>query len=189
MRLKQYINEAKKKPTFVRFGGLSKRNQKKYGVMNSDDGFHKAPVKKGIYAFIHPYIEPFLFAWKHKTLPYPSDWKDWEHDDIRAEEYHKERVKSFKKFYKNNKKVFKYEGWIWTHFINLSPKYIRRREGTWVEVHTSDWDEIMKKQKHLDMKEISYDELGHRDMKDPYKLGLGGLGGRDHLEVFIEKVN
>ena len=189
MRFQQYIlNESKKKPTFVRFGGLSKTNQKKYGVMRSSDSFHKAPVKKGVYAFIYPYIEPFLFAWKHKTLSYPN----WKRDDVRAEEeYYKKIAKSWKKFYKDNKKVFKYEGWIWTHFIDLPPKYIRRRKGTWVEVHTSNWDEMMKKQKHLDMKEISYDEyIGHRnDMRDPYKQGLGGFAGKDHLEVFIEKVN
>jgi hypothetical protein len=191
MRLQTYINEARKKPTFVRFGGLSKRNQKKYGISTIVDGFHKSPVNKGIYAFIHPYIEPFLFAWKHK-MPDMPDMKDtdkWTKEQW--DEYYVKDKKSFDKFYRENKKVFKYEGLIWTHFTDLPPKYIKRRKGSWVEVHTSDWDTIMSKQKHLDMKEISYDDyMGSKgDIKDPYKRGLGGFMGKDHLEVFIEKVN
>jgi len=193
MRLQTYINEGRKKQSFVRFGGLSKVNQKKYGLVDSG-GFHAAPVKKGIYAFIWPYIEPFLFAWKHKfDIPPNEVTNKW--TDKQWIEYGKEEQKSFKKFYKDNKKKFQYEGLLWTHFTDLPPKYIRRRKGTWVEVHTSDWDEILKKQKHLDMKydmKMDMEHFGVKKLsvgKDPYKRGLGGSMSKDHLEVFIEKVN
>lgn len=183
MRLQNYINEAtRKKPTFVRFGGLSKVDQTKYGISQN---FHKAPANKGVFAFIWPYIESFLFAWKMKTLTPPPEAKNWSTEQWK--EYNKLERKQFNKFYKDNMKKFTYEGWIWVHFIDISPKYIRRREGTWVEIHTSNFDEVLKKAKHKDMKSMAGDEyMGNLDIRDPYKKGLGGFMSRDHLEVFIE---
>ena len=107
MRLQNYLNESKK-VTFVRFGGLSKVDQKKYGI-SSD--FHKAPANKGIFAFIWPYIESFLFAWKVKYPPI----EDVTNTDItKSVDMSRRDRKIFNKFYKENMKKFTYEGWIWT---------------------------------------------------------------------------
>ena len=195
MRLQTYIlNEARKKVTFVRFGGLSKTNQKKHGLNpynTTDDGFHKAPVKKGIYAFIWPYIEDFLFAWKYNDK---ESLDPESYDKLTSQEQEQEDKKAnkrWKAWRSKNMKKFTYEGWLWCHFTNISPKYIRRRKNVWVEVHTSNWDQILRKQKHLDMKELANDTYTGMvlDIKDPYKYGLRGMMSKDHLEVFIEKVN
>jgi len=183
MRFQQYINEAKG-VTFVRFGGLSPVNQKKYGISQN---FHKAPANKGIYAFIWPYIETFLFAWKRKTIPLPPEAKEWK--DAEWKEYSEQDKKDFDKFYRKEMKKFTYTGYVWTHFTNIPPNFIRKRKGSWVEIHTSDWKQVLKKVKHLDMKEIASDKwMGNINAKDPYKRGLGGNVSRDHLEVFIERI-
>jgi len=172
MRLEQYLNESKS-IIFVRYGGLSKIDQKKYGISQN---FHKAPANKGIFAFTWPYIEDFLWAWK---VPF----KEGETED--------EQNKRLKKFIKNNRKKFTYSGWIWTHFENVPNNMIKRRSGSWIEIHTSDFQKLFKKQKHTDMKGLDKNLYGiSKDIvKDPYKRGLGGFISRDHLEVFIEKIN
>jgi hypothetical protein len=192
MRLRDYLLNESKKVKFVRFGGLSKVNQKKYGI-SSD--FHKAPANKGIFAFIWPYIESFLFAWKVKYPPVEDDGNTSITKDVdmfkqakeKYDEIERENRKVFNKFYKENMKKFTYEGWVWTHFKDLPPKMVRRRKGSWVEIHTSDFDKALRLQKHIDMVEINKDIVLNKDMKDPYKTGLGGMMSKDHLEVFIEK--
>ena len=62
---------------FVRFGGLSQVNQKKINKLHRPDGrtYHQAPLNKGIYAFIYPYIENFLWAWR--AFPKTEERKEW----------------------------------------------------------------------------------------------------------------
>lgn len=52
----------KKDITFIRFGNLSPVKQKSY----KNNTYHSAPVKKGIYAFVHFMIEPFLLGGYNK---------------------------------------------------------------------------------------------------------------------------
>jgi len=160
---------------FIRFGGLSKVNYKK--ALKSKRTFHTPPIKKGIYAFIFPYIESFLWVWKVA-------------DDIMIK-YDEDRG-AFHKEYRRLRKKFKYTGYIWTHFNTIAHKYGlgRRFKGSWVETHTDDLEFLLKKCKHEDAKYL-YTELYTHNVPiiNPYKQGLGGSMSRDHLEVFIEKVN
>jgi hypothetical protein len=169
MKLKQYLTEQKGKPlTFVRFGGLSKVNQK---MFYKDDTFHAPPAKKGIYAFIWPYIDNFLWGWKIPDVP-----------DETEEQWRKRK----KAYIKKHRKKFKYRGMIWTHFVDATIE--GRRKGSWVEIHTDELEKLLKKVKHIDAKRLMSFRPGDI-VTDPYKKGQGGYMSRDHLEVFIEKVN
>lgn len=168
MKLKQYLIEKKgqgKPMTFLRFGGLSKVN---YKSIFGKETFHSPPAKKGIYAFIWPYMESFLWVWKlkHKDGESEADWK-----------------KRKNKYMKDNTKKFQYRGLLWCHFTEYILDGIRK--GSWVQVHTDDLQKLLNKVKHDDRKALG-SGVG---IKDPYKTGLGGSMSKDHLEVFIEKVN
>ena len=161
---------------FIRFGGLSKVDHRK---AMKEDTFHSPPVRKGVYAFIYPYIEDFLWVWK---LEYVRNDK---HVTKKRKEHDFNDV--YKKEYKRLRKKFKYKGLIWTHFVTearvhgLGLKYKKE----WVQIHTDDLPFLLKKDKHNTTKEAE----GKHIMIDPYKRGLGGYYSMDHLEVFIEKVN
>jgi hypothetical protein len=169
MKLQQYLIEQKGKPiTFIRFGGLSAVNHKKF---YKGDSYHSPPVKKGIYAFVWPYINDFLWVWK---IPFKEDETeaDW--------------IKRKNDYIKKNRKKFIYRGMVWTHFTDVARG--GRRSGSWVEIHTDDLMTLFRKTKHKDIKQLmSYGAT--EVIKDPYKRGLGGHMSTDHLEVFIEKVN
>lgn len=159
---------------FIRFGGLSKTNQRKVNKKHrTEEGgyFHQAPVNKGIYAFIFPYIDDFLWSWKTKISR-----------DLSVNEYQK----AYKKEYRRLRKKFNYEGELWCHFTREIKGGLR--VGSWVKTHTRDLKKVLKKVKHRDMMVLSKDYF-FLDRKDPYKRGLGGFMSKDHLEVFIEKVN
>jgi len=180
MKIKEFLlTEAKIPIKFVRFGDLSKTNYK--GFYGSE-GQHSPPVKKGIYAFIWPYIEDFLWAWKIKSL---------HKFDGTEKEYNKE----FKKEYKKMRKVFTYSGEIWTHFIDEAMKegLGLRYKDNWVKIHTDDLEYLFRKYKHQDIKYMmgQLDIFGSKvkPIADPYKRGLGGSMVKDYLEVFIEKIN
>jgi len=176
MRLQSYILNESKGVTLVRFGGLSSVDQKKYGInKDSPDSFHYPPENKGIYAFIWPYIEPFLFAWKIKYGGDSDNWKE-----------------KYNKFRRDEMRKFQYDGYLWTHFTDVSPKYIRRRKDNWAEIHSSDLEKVLRLSKHRDMIDVYKhfkENYGtkHKDIKDPYKVGLKGNHSKDHLEVFIKK--
>jgi hypothetical protein len=61
-KFNEFYAEGKIHPTkdvrFVRYGGLSPVKQKGYG----SDTYHAPPARKGIYAFVFPYIEKFLIG-------------------------------------------------------------------------------------------------------------------------------
>lgn len=174
---------------FVRFGGLSKVNHKKARRLKKDESYHVAPVNKGIYAFIFPYIEGFLWTWKIDTSKLV---KEMDADDLSLAEREVKHKKFFKSEYRRLRKKFKYKGYIWTHFTDLARKYRIGVDysGEWVKVHTNDLPFLLKKDKHETMRYHDGDiMLKSVSMVDPYKRGLGGYYSRDHLEVFIEKVN
>jgi hypothetical protein len=140
---------------FMRVGGLSSIRQKgNYGR----DTFHSAPARKGIYAFIWPYYEPFLALWSDRNV---------------AE-------------YKNNGiRTFEYTGMVWTHYIDLAKS--SNIVGSWVKVHTSELETIVRKQKAL----LNGELLG--DVFDcfrgyPPRCNPHVAFSKDLMEVFIEKV-
>lgn len=151
---------------FVRFGGLSPVNHKKF---YKQDTYHSPPCKKGIYAFIYPYIEPFLFAWKIKDCT---------------------NSKSFSDYYRREKRIFDYTGYIWTHWINEARKEgcIKDIKKEWCKIHTDNLSNLLKKVKHCDIKQLRNGYTFESNIHDPYKRGLGGNMSMDHLEVFIERV-
>ncbi len=159
-----------KKVKFIRFGGLSPVNHKKFYKM---DTYHSPPKRKGIYCFIHPYIETFLIAWKVK------------HND--------DYEKSFHKWYKREKRVFEYTGNIWVHYINEARQCgcVQEIKKEWVKIHTSDLKDVLAKVMHTDRVSLKHDlmmgDVGP-DVIDPYKRGLNGWMSKDHLEVFIERI-
>ena len=155
-----------KKLEYIRFGGLSPVNYK--GFYNTDS-FHSPPRKKGIYAFIYPYIEDFLWGWK-----------------IKGKE-------TFKSYHLNNRKKFTYNGDIWVHWIEEARKARVGIEfkNDWVKIHTDDINHLFNMVKQSDRKLINSDFMGESSstaIVDPYKRGLGGCVSRDHLEVFIERI-
>ena len=67
---------------FTRIGGLSPVVQKGYTTNPKIRGYHTPPARKGFYAFIYPYFEPFLLGgnWsklgkknKHEKFEYLKD--------------------------------------------------------------------------------------------------------------------
>jgi hypothetical protein len=145
-----------KKIVFARFGGLSPVKYKKKG-----DGFHAPPCKKGIYAFVYPYIEIFLWS-----------WNETKYNNVKAG---KDRVRTFT-----------YEGPIWCHFDIEN----HQTKGSWVLLQWDEYIKAFKKQIHKDVVFLNKDFYDKREqIKNPYKRGLGGCCSKDHLEVFIEGKN
>ena len=142
---------------FCRVGGLS---PVKHKLKNKKFSFHfPPPTRKGIYAFIWPYIESFLFMW--------SDEKQ-------------------KEFKINGYRKFKYNGPIWCHFDEESKSIKSIR--SWVYTDTEHLKNILKKVMINDRNQlIDYDFNSF--IQNPYKRGLcGGVRmSKDHLEVYIEK--
>jgi len=75
----------------------------------------------------------------------------------------------------------------WTHHTSHTTNL--NRVGSWVEVHTDELREIMKKVIKKDLNDLkSGSWSASKTKKHPYK-GEGPNMNIDHLEVFIEKVN
>lgn len=158
-----------KKLEFVRFGGLSPVNHKQFYKQES---FHSPPRKKGIYAFIFPYIEDFLWSWKIKG---DDEWK------VNHNKYHR-----------RNRRQFAYDGDIWCHFVKEAreQRCAIEYKKDWVKVHTDDLRKLLKIVKQSDRIQLNEDyNIGsHENIHDPYKRGLGGFMSKDHLEVFVKRV-
>ena len=151
-----------KRLEFVRFGGLSPVNHKKF---YKTDSYHSPPRRKGIYAFIFPYIEDFLWCWK-----------------LDGDDYIKDR----KKYHRTNRRKFKYSGDIWTHGVEEAKKLNCGLDFSkaWVKIHTDNLNNVLTLMKQTDRIQLKDKETIH----DPYKRGLGGWISKDHLEVFIERI-
>lgn len=179
--------EKRKEPKimFARWGAMNpkrdKAKEKEFrGMSRAKDpeqiGFHTPPENKGIFAFIWPYIEPFLVGWNKKIMIKTG----------RKDKYGDEREKF------PHIKKFQHHGFIWTHFIeaardtNVGKEY----KGDWVKVHTNDLPMLLRKTFSKDTKELKKDPWSQDDVphvSNPYKRGgtLGMRMTRDHLEVFI----
>ena len=157
----------------VRFGGLSAVDYKEiYGK----ESFHAPPTRYGIYAFLFPYIDSFLWAWK---LP-----------ERKEELSEAEDKKRFKRYARLLRSEFEYDGLIWCHFTDIAKG--GKRSGSWVEVSTLDFKTLFRKTMCKDIQQLhgnfpSSQAPNIADIKNAYKRGLGGFMSVDHLEVFIDK--
>ena len=169
-RLNQYLIEGSTAIKFIRFGNLSK-TKFKMDIEAQFSYFHFPPKKKGIFAFIWPYIDDLLWAWQFPNL----------------------NSKEFKEKKKELRKEFMYSGDIWCHFIEDAQKMGLGKEykGPWVKVHTDDLKILLKKVKHQDIKQSMKYSTNKKPVpiNDPYKKNPNVRMSIDHLEVFIEKVN
>jgi hypothetical protein len=151
-----------KKLILARYGGLSPKKQHHYVSNEKDMSFHTAPERKGIYAFLWPYIDLFLLSGTDKFI------------------YSSEKRKREQLPYKYRK--FTVEGDIWTH-INIHPKYeyvVKERKGSWVRIDSEDFVKVFKKEYLKNIKEAK-EWTGKKDkIKNPYLFIT-----TDHLEIFI----
>jgi hypothetical protein len=148
--------------SFARVGGLSSVKYKpKPGDPFYSKGtwFHAPPVRRGIFAFTWPYIEPFLVGWK-----------------LKDEETKKMRLRRFE-----------YEGPIYAH-IKPKGLHVSE-VGSWYLIDTSDLELALKEERHTLRKEIQRQEGIYRvDGKGTGEPFLGDplmTYTKDHLEVFI----
>lgn len=174
---------------FIRYGGLSpvdyKNPEQTTRVVLSQGEYYNPPVRKGIYAFIAPYEDSFLWVWKIKdkseyelpeNMPIEECIKHWDAMDAA----HKRTISKYRR---QLKRVFQYDGLIWTHLPSEGVPNVR----SWYRVHTSKLQELLRKCKHGDRTTLVKDAIRRDFPKDPYLRGLNGAMSIDHLEVFIEK--
>lgn len=168
---------------FIRYGGLSPVDYKNPEQTKGE--YHNPPVRKGLYAFIAPYEDSFLWVWKIKdkseyelpeNMPIEECKKHWDAMDAA----HKRTISKYRR---QLKRVFQYDGLIWTHLECESVPNVR----SWYRVHTSHLQELLRKCKHSDRISLARHSNYKNYPKDPYKRGLNGFMSIDHLEVFIEK--
>jgi len=184
---------------FARFGGLSSVKQKGYNI--NMEGYHSPPSRRGIYAFLYPYYEPFLLGadeysginTKHSKFERVKN-KDGEYiiskDDVDVDEKNWMKFYSIRKYKDGNSyiikpkvpKIFKYNGELWHHlgdFVKFSD--ILDTKGTWVLTSFNIYISALKKEHHNSINSLKKMNI---NTKNPhYYTNI------DHLEVFIEKIN
>lgn len=199
--LKDLLAESKFDPfeskelLFVTYGGLSLNKQK--GFNNSDPvSFHSPPARRGIYAFVFPYIEKFLLGGgslvdpkergkgQRNRIEYVKD-KDGNPIDSKHPEFDKlskipknwtlTRVNNSDEFsgilYRNsNRKKFRYNGNLWHHLMDVPEWSVIDRKGDWVKTDMNTFKKAFRK------------DIGMTQSKSlPIKYT------KDHLEVFIDE--
>lgn len=140
---------------FCRVGGLSPVMHKNKKKLQTEH--FPPPTKKGIYAFIWPYIERFLFMWSERNI---------------------------KEYERNGARVFKYEGPLWCHFDEEAKAF--RSKHTWVYTDTDYLPTILRKVCQGNRGFImSHGTLFVRDPYKQGSCS-GFTVVRDYLEVYIE---
>ena len=135
--------------TFVRWGGLSPIKQKGHKKMNEYEkgskifelGYHLPPARKGVYAFVWPFIdESFLIYHSEK------------HKNPNNHMYTKEG-----KLQKPRK--FKYTGEVWHHLENFlkDKNQVISRRGSWVKTYMEDFIFALNKAIHATLKDLMKD--------------------------------
>jgi hypothetical protein len=160
--------------SFIRVGGLSPVKQ--LGYDKSMPTFHCPPARHGIYAFIYPYYDTFMLYGDESDV----QWK--EHNTV-CNRWAQLKAEGFRKF--------KHRGNLWCHFVDTVPRqFVMKEKGTWVLTDMYGFKEGLKRIMHIDRTDLMHDQylrIGGKVI-DPYKRGLNGFMGKDHLEVFIERV-
>ena len=169
---------------FARWGGLSSVKQNGYDPVMPT--FHSPPRRRGIYAFIWPYIETFLLG------GYTENQHKWNKGlTVRIDE---ETSEVIQEPYGSLKppRIFDYEGDIWHHFGNhLHPTKIIEKKGSWYNSTFENFVEALRKELHS-MKSQSFNSEKSSESKRgwfPFSTNNPAHGwSKDNLEVFIEKV-
>jgi hypothetical protein len=168
---------------FARLGGLS---PVKYHRVKADTerGYsYPPPRRKGLYAFIWPYLSPFFYMWKVSKILERKGLESWNYEKDCSTQI------GNKYFHIIGYRVFEYEGPIWTH-LAVPDEWPR----AWTKVSTQELQVLLAKEKHNLNKELTSSYLKDFEYHisqslsdDPFKRGRGGMYAKDHLEVFIEK--
>ena len=188
---------------FSRVGGLSPVKQKGYDP--SMPGKHSPPTKKGIYAFLYPYYEPFLLGGveysgiktKHSKFEFIKD-KNGNPIEVPFDiDYQHNGSENWMKFWGlhyngDNKpyyivkpkkpKVFEYTGELWHHLgKHLKPNEIIGERGTWTLSTFNMYHKAIKKEYSVNkfLRDFGFDGA----VNNPFNYIC-----IDHLEVFIEKI-
>lgn len=185
---------------FARFGGLSPVVQEGYDP--TMPGFHSPPCRKGIYAFVYPYYEPFLLGGsyskigtKHSKFEYVKDkdgnileYKDGDDWDVNfMKKCFTVEVNGKLIWVKPKKpKIFEYKGEIWHHLgNNVSHSKILQIKGDWFLTDYNTFVEAF-------MKEYKNFQKTKGELNSEYNLNIPKRGfnniNKDHLEVFIERI-
>jgi hypothetical protein len=180
---------------FARWGGLSPVKQAGYGGTT----FHSPPARKGIYAFVWPYIEKFLLGGYEQIgrgkFTYVKDKDgnviDSDHPSYESEsEKHNKywsvpmdsdptnpdyQVKKWALATLTKPKIFDYDGEIW-HHLQVPGNRILDSKNDWIKTDFDVYREALRKELH--------------NMKSTSPLQRGSTAGwtKDHLEVFIERL-
>lgn len=234
-----YHYKKHKKVRFARVGGLSSVKQKGYSPEMKS--YHSPPARKGIYAFIYPYMDWFLLSGecssigeKHAKYEYVKDnkgnivefpldewkeeqdkawkesdklstkkfsnkwqWEDYWNPPMENKEFNNYRFycadtdkeKGVVRFIKRkNMKVFDYTGELWCHLGSYVKRQsdILQRKGSWVLVEYDVFVESLNRCFHNMGKQLlNADEFGFKPEDD---FSIVRHFGKEHLEVFIEKV-
>lgn len=187
---------------FARFGGLSSVKQK--GYSKGMETFHTPPCKRGFYAFLHPYYEPFLLGGteysglgtKHSKFERIKD-KNGNNIKVGDDMSYEHSSSNWMKYWglhMNNKdgtydiikpkkpKVFEYKGELWHHLgEHLNPGEILKNKGSWYLTDFNSYAKALKKEftsKKIKLKQ----EIGIETNNPFSEICI------DHLEVFIEKM-
>jgi len=184
---------------FARFGGLSSVKQK--GYSSDTDNYHAPPCKRGFYAFLYPYYEPFLLSGydfsgittKHSKF---ERLKDKKGNPVRTtnDESFVRTSSNWMKFWgfheksdiydaikPKKPKIFEYRGELWHHLGEyLAPNEILNTKGCWYLSDFKSYSKALRKDFAIQKKKLR--ELGI-DTNNPF-----AMCSKDHLEVFIEKI-
>ena len=194
---------------FVRYGGLSPVRQRGFkswknegkpypkedpedykpktfdekDVKNLPPTFHTPPAKKGIFAFIWPYVDLFLLGGTDK----------WTNEkDINGNVINDEGGSPKKKLPK--RKVFDYYGNIWHHLkFHVKQDGILAERGSWVKTSFETFIEALKKEVHAGYSADVFKGF-YGTENDPHNPNWKRTGKpfsnltKDHLEVFIEDI-
>ena len=175
------LKHIRNKLKFVRYGGLSSVPQKGYDP--SFPTMHSPPARRGIYAFVWPFIEFFLLG----KDEFDARRMKWARDDKGQliDEKHpklKELVTDRMLFYNRegvmtaaihkDPVTFEYHGPLW-HHLEVKPSEVIKRHGGWVLSDHKSYLAALRR-------EIGRNEALRK--REGYKAT------RDRLEVFIEMV-
>lgn len=159
---------------FCRYGGLSPVIQKGYKETKDDPTFHSPPARRGIYAFVWPYIEVFLLTNSFGEIKW-----------IKSDELN-EYGDPLEKLIKP--RIFVYTGELWHHLEKwCHGGDIIKKHGGWVKTTFEVYVEALRKEFHS-LKEGGCWYMGENDK--PFKKinNPTTYTCKDHLEVFIERI-
>lgn len=193
-----YKYKKHKKVKFARFGGLSSVKQKGYDA--SMPTFHSPPARKGIYAFIYPYIEMFLLSGKQssieskhskfeyikdhtgKTVEFPLD--EWNTESEKAHNNVKDKYLDLK-----NMSLSDWDDWEYPKMDNKKfNKYRKERQ------HIDEKKNTVRFIKKKDMKVFEYDgliwsHLGEYVKRHSDIIKENGSWVLTEYDVFIDALN